>query len=400
MSTSVFSQQFENDTMIARPRPNPPEKFVRSRHRKNAGDDIAKLLNSYFSTNEAPNIPIKHRMVDGLIDDIANSFGNKCPFCECKLTTSDEVDLLFFRPLNNSLQVREGVPDKWHYFWLVWEWSNIFPACLNCVAIRGRWFPTEFKERTKIGAVDEEELSDEGALILDPCRDNPMEHLLFLEDGRIEPKYNSTKGDLTIKAFDLNRENLVTARSESARLLKDEWRSTIQATGGVQSKTPQSLHAILNLLKIAGIDQEFAGLKRQLLRSWLDVEIVSEGKSPHSILENSPWQLLSWLDKETIPIKHTVTGNITIGSEFLITELLDLHKSNIRLGEQLTHSILELTNMMQDLPDNNLSQEYSLKMIDVLILEPNFSGIGIDLMKLKTLTSQMISNFKQRRNRE
>ncbi|UUY07706.1 AAA family ATPase [Pseudomonas sp. J452] len=52
--------------------------------------------------------------------------------------------------------------------------------------------------------------------LLDPCRDNPDEHLRFLDDGRVVGL--TVRGDETIGLLDLNRAQLVVSRAEQVKL--------------------------------------------------------------------------------------------------------------------------------------------------------------------------------------
>ena len=64
------------------------------------------------------------------------------------------------------------------------------------------------------------QLKDEKPLILNPCEDNPDDHLVFLEDGTVVSE--TTKGQVTIDILGLNRQDLMIRRSDLAARINKE----------------------------------------------------------------------------------------------------------------------------------------------------------------------------------
>lgn len=143
-------------------------------------------------------------------------FFDKCAYCESRYVTTAPVDVEHFRPKG---RVKE---DNTHsgYWWLAMSWDNLLPSCIYCnryneqvtpthpvPAKKGRGAAVEIALNESIGkfnsslvlttgkqdsfpvakirlvaqSVDYE--SEEG-LLLDPCRDDPEEHLHFHIDWR------------------------------------------------------------------------------------------------------------------------------------------------------------------------------------------------------------------------
>lgn len=129
-------------------------------------------------------------------------FHGKCAYCESRYVAQQPGDVEHFRP--KALVAVRGADGKVEqrrgYHWLAAEWSNLLPSCADCnrprqhevrrgrgkrVLGKANWFPVEPEaaRATQPGA----ELT-EPRLLLDPCRDDPAAHLVFDDDGTVEPR--------------------------------------------------------------------------------------------------------------------------------------------------------------------------------------------------------------------
>ncbi|HEU4778324.1 MAG TPA: AAA family ATPase [Steroidobacteraceae bacterium] len=136
----------------------------------------------------------------------------KCAYCESPIEHPGNATLERFRPKGGALGL-EGDFSTEHYWWLAFEWRNIYPACVFCNKVKGSKFPVggaRCRPRTPY-----EGLTDEPRLLVDPALDEPSEHLTFVRDGRVHA--NSRLGEATIAALELNRTELVTGRQAIAR---------------------------------------------------------------------------------------------------------------------------------------------------------------------------------------
>jgi hypothetical protein len=79
---------------------------------------------------------------------------------------------------------------------------------------KGNWFPLE-DEKFRASSIGEE--SKESPLLINPCIDNPEEHLQFHSTGLVDPL--SQMGDASIIVYGLARDDLTTSRGEHARLV-------------------------------------------------------------------------------------------------------------------------------------------------------------------------------------
>jgi hypothetical protein len=68
-------------------------------------------------------------------------------------------------------------------------------------------------ERAQLLTPQDEIDTAERSLLIDPCNDDPTEHLRFVETGAVQSL--SRKGEVTIKLLKMNRDDLIAARSQA-----------------------------------------------------------------------------------------------------------------------------------------------------------------------------------------
>lgn len=146
-------------------------------------------------------------------------FHDKCAYCETKIVAGSDWDVEHFRP-KGKVAERDDHPG---YYWLAYEWSNLYPSCSHCNQRRKdrpRWgdlqyagsggkldqFPLE-DEATRALSPDDD-LSLETRLLLDPCADRPEEHLRYTVDGQVVAVAGSRKGEVSVDVFHLQRRRL------------------------------------------------------------------------------------------------------------------------------------------------------------------------------------------------
>lgn len=135
-------------------------------------------------------------------------FNGKCAYCESGLQPHESrIDP--FRPILAAADPRTGVESPDHYGWLAFEWRNLMYACNECVSAKRNLFPVDTPRALPMTAW-RQTVASERALLIDPCRDDPVRHLAFLPDGRLAGK--TDKGAVSIEVLTLNRPRLVEAR--------------------------------------------------------------------------------------------------------------------------------------------------------------------------------------------
>lgn len=139
-------------------------------------------------------------------------FRGKCAYCESPIDGPTFGDIEHFRPKSGALNL-DGTASTSHYWWLTYEWTNLLLTCLNCSRSKGLRFPVHGPRSGWGESVDTEQ-----PVLLDPCRDNPQEHLVFLPDGTVASE--TERGSTTIAVLNLNRHTLVEHRRYEASALR------------------------------------------------------------------------------------------------------------------------------------------------------------------------------------
>lgn len=203
--------------------------------------------------------------LEGFKEALFNSFKAKCAFCETPVVESSNPTFMdSYRPKVGAIGL-EGKQSPDHYWWLAYEWTNLYLACFVCNKMKGGRFPVEGERAAaRAGA---EALRAERPMLLDPCADRPEEHLLFDEAGKVAS--DTKQGRMTIDVFGLNRTPLIKARSEVFENLRDTWEAT--ASHKQFLKKPD----LTSLKQLCEPTQPFLAMTRQFLNHW-SREIVAQ----------------------------------------------------------------------------------------------------------------------------
>lgn len=203
-------------------------------------------------------------------------FHGKCAYCESFYQSTAPVDVEHYRPKG---RVHEA-PGHSGYWWLAMDWDNLLPSCIHCNRRSGQVTPVlstnlarlleegrRFSQSRLMQSGKQDSfpilgtrvetpampLDGEQALLLDPSRDQPEEHLSFYIDrdnliGLVLPKPHaqaglsvavegvrpelrdvveqalaqglSLKGAVSIHVYGLNRLGLVQERTRLLRHLE------------------------------------------------------------------------------------------------------------------------------------------------------------------------------------
>lgn len=193
--------------MIKINRPHRPEYYLSERMLKEES-----LLQSYFLDKPSQKrIAFNMDVISPLVGEISDYFNNKCAFCETTVYVPVHGNIENFRPRSGSRS--EGSFFQDHYWWLAYRWENLYLCCSVCNKIRRDYFPLEDETtRAPINALWEVVALEKIAL-LDPCIDDPLPHLDFLDNGSV--KGLTKRGELTVTIFGLNRNELISERKQA-----------------------------------------------------------------------------------------------------------------------------------------------------------------------------------------
>jgi uncharacterized protein (TIGR02646 family) len=149
-----------------------------------------------------------------LMGNLLHLSHGKCAYCESPIKFPGDATLDRFRPKAGAVGIDDDqlyAPD--HYWWLTYEWQNLYPACQFCNKVKGPKFPVEGRRAPLETEVAE--LSKEKRLLVDPFQDDPAEDLEFEDGGTV--RAHSSRGEATIATLELNRQELIQSRANVAK---------------------------------------------------------------------------------------------------------------------------------------------------------------------------------------
>jgi uncharacterized protein (TIGR02646 family) len=156
-----------------------------------------------------------HKTVKEILKRLQN---HKCCFCEARINHISHGDVEHFRPKAGYNSIARGRLTKPGYYWLAYDFSNLFLACQICnQSYKRNYFP--LIDETTRAYSHHDDYRREQNLILHPEHDDPEQHLTF-EGEVIKPLNGSIMGKETIKRTGLNRKLLQDDRLELLRILK------------------------------------------------------------------------------------------------------------------------------------------------------------------------------------
>ena len=207
---------------------------------------------------------------DGLRAALEKLFHNKCAYCESHGMAGFPWDVEHYRPKGRVAE------DAAHpgYYWLAYTWTNLYPSCVFCNQSR-KDKPT-FDDQTTgeaAGKVDQfpleppgsrvsnplGDLTTEGRLLLDPCHDQPEQHIGFKANGEVQERNGSATGARSIVVFNLTRKRLRDARRSHLETIQD------LIDGNVAAGFDRATSTTVVLTVFAQAKQPYAGLARAVL---------------------------------------------------------------------------------------------------------------------------------------
>lgn len=195
-------------------------------------------------------------------------FHDKCAYCESPPGELQAPIVDHFRPPAGALDL-DGSYHPDHYWWLAYEWENLYLVCPDCSQMKGTRFPVAAERAAP--RLRGDELWAEQAKLIDPCTDDPETHLVYSVDGYVSS--GTERGKVTIEVLALNRWWLVMARGDALKAARAEW---AELKPQVAAKGTRARRAIERFMSSA---QPYAALRRQFARQWL-----SEGEATPKML--------------------------------------------------------------------------------------------------------------------
>ena len=134
---------------------------------------------------------------------IAEQHG-KCCFCEADFTANGYGDVEHFRPKAGFTKIRTGKLIRPGYYWLAYDWTNLFFSCQICnQRFKKNYFP--IRDEAHRAKNHEDDSKQETHLLMHPSEDNPEDHITF---NRHVPVGKDNRGKLSIAGFGIDRSEL------------------------------------------------------------------------------------------------------------------------------------------------------------------------------------------------
>jgi len=212
--------------------------------------------------------PFEPELRDRFLKALRVVFNGKCAYCESAIPleiVKSEYD--HFRPKSGARGLEKEFSND-HYWWLTYEWNNLYYCCPNCNQFKSTWFPVE-GPRAVIGTSYADIITQEFSLLIDPCNDRPEDHLMYNEQGEID--FLTVKGTTTIELLKLNRTDLVDSRRKALEDLREQWTLFLS----LFSNAPQNMSRINEIAQVWGdifnnpeSNRPYLGIERQMLTKW------------------------------------------------------------------------------------------------------------------------------------
>jgi uncharacterized protein (TIGR02646 family) len=158
---------------------------------------------------------------DTVVEALTQIFHGKCAYCESRYTHVHPVDVEHYRPKGGVVAGNQLKTPG--YYWLAADWDNLLPSCIDCNRRRvqeiagmpdsllgkANLFPLRNEANRATNPGDE---IHEEPLLINPCVDDPAQHLKFNENGIV--KGLTDKGRASIEVLGLHRKSLTEARRD------------------------------------------------------------------------------------------------------------------------------------------------------------------------------------------
>jgi uncharacterized protein (TIGR02646 family) len=154
--------------------------YHENKEKYNSGELKFEALNSIYNSD------IVRETLEGVQK-------NKCCYCETKSTRSNS-DIEHFRPKTAYSSSFKGLSKYPGYFWLAYDWSNLFLACQVCNQIfKNDFFP--IKDEATRAQLNNLVIDNEAHLLVHPSEDEPEDEIGYKESI---PFGKTEKGKQTI----------------------------------------------------------------------------------------------------------------------------------------------------------------------------------------------------------
>ena len=182
----------------------------------------------------------------------------KCFLCESKITHIAYGDVEHFRPKAAYCQSETDELTRPGYYWLAYNWENLFLACQLCnQRYKRNLFP--LAEITRRANSHTAKLNDEKPLFINPAEETPEDFISFQNETPYAINDNP-RGLATIAGAGLNRETLVEKRRTELKKIV-----SLARLARLHPAIPESIEAQAVLQEAVADSGEYAAMMRVAL---------------------------------------------------------------------------------------------------------------------------------------
>jgi uncharacterized protein (TIGR02646 family) len=205
-------------------------------------------------------------------DALRDAQRNKCAFCESFIRHISYGDVEHFRPKGGYKQRETDELKRPGYYWLAYEWTNLFYACQLCnQQFKRNLFP--LKDGRRRARSHTHQLVKEEPLLVDPSRLDPADFIEFREE-RAHAIGGCQEGEITIAVLGLNRPELMEARGRRLQVLKFLLDlCTLLREKVARAPTPELQGRLRAMETILQASREATGEYAAMARAFLDASI-------------------------------------------------------------------------------------------------------------------------------
>jgi uncharacterized protein (TIGR02646 family) len=278
--------------MIKILRPAPPDTWLKSKPLKEAREAIETIVAlSGRAKSEAFTAHWNKKEFRKALWDMQH---RKCCYCERLRDLMRESDIEHFRPKAEI----DGDGAHPGYWWLAYEWENLFFSCRMCNQdYKRNFFPVAAGSARAAGPGQPLEAANR--LLLHPCDDDPENELMWIWHQKPEPipagkalapttylvfvHGTTDRGNMTRTTLGLNREGLLEERSATVQTMQIVIE---KAKAGKYLGNDNILAgAIADIRQQTSHDKPFLGLRRFMIRQagldeYLETSVYAPAVSP------------------------------------------------------------------------------------------------------------------------
>jgi uncharacterized protein (TIGR02646 family) len=209
---------------------------------------------------------------------------DKCCFCESKLSHAQFGDVEHFRPKGRAQQA-DDAPFSPGYYWLAYDWSNLYLSCAVCNQRHKRGlFPLANPDQRVSSHHRAAELGTEQPLFVDPGTDDPETMIEFRREYPAAVDANA-RGKVTIQELGLDRPALCQHRREHRQPYLAALKLLVAALRrGIPEDDSAVTEALDHLVNATTDGAAYSSMMRELLRRLIP-EQAARSLSAATLLE-------------------------------------------------------------------------------------------------------------------